>query len=192
MRKESFLKRKKLSFLIVYVYMSVGAHRGQKRMSDSLGLMVVTLTDGCECPIQIKVLLASEPPLLTTPHAQYLTSPYQAVPTSLVRSPSVGFLSQACWSVCQVSCCGQVLCKRSHAPPAVSLKGWQSRVRSLDRKFYHVCLRSSSSHHSSALSTFSCSAPPDRHIPPRPSMLASSQMNQPLLFLLSKWIFPEV
>lgn len=57
--------------------MSVGAHRGQKRVSDSLGLMVVTLTDGCECPIQIKVLLASEPTLLTAPHAQYLTSPYQ-------------------------------------------------------------------------------------------------------------------
>lgn len=172
MRKDNFLERKnKPSLLIAYVYMSVGAHRGQKRVSDSLGLMVVTLTNGCECPIQIKVLLASEPPLLTPPHTQCLTSLYQEVPTSLVRSPSVGFLSQACWSVCQVSCCGQVLCKRSHAPPAVSLKGWQSKVRSPNRKFCHVCLRSSSSHHSSALSTFSRSAPTDHHTPPPQGLL---------------------
>lgn len=118
-------------------------------------------------PIHIKVLLASELSLLTPPHKQYFTSLYQEVPASLVRSPSVGFLSQACWSVGKVSWCGQVLCKRSHAPPAASLEGWQSRVSSLDGKFSHVCMSSSSSHHSSALSTFSRSAPPDHHIPPK-------------------------
>ena len=45
MRKDSFLKKK-----FFFNCICVGTHRGQKRVSYSLGLMVVTLTDGCECP----------------------------------------------------------------------------------------------------------------------------------------------
>lgn len=44
MRKDSFLKKN------FFNRIRVGTHRGQKRVSYSPGLMVVTLTDGCECP----------------------------------------------------------------------------------------------------------------------------------------------
>lgn len=142
-------------------------------------------------PIQIKVLLASKLHLLTPPHKQYFTPLYQEVPTFLVRSPqwvSWARLAEVSGkSPDAVRCCArghmllQLPALKPDSPGSVPwiesspMCAWGHQVPIIPlpslRLVAQLLLTILSPH------------------PPRPSMLASSQMNQPLLFLFSKWFF---